>query len=64
MKNLNEDSVTRWIRDLKVGDHGKAGRTFHRLATTLDALWAALLDDPTAQLYGCATPILTLLGSA
>jgi hypothetical protein len=27
-------------------------------------LWAALVDEPMAQLQGCATPILQLLGSA
>jgi hypothetical protein len=25
-------------------------------------LWAALVDEPMAQLHGCATPILKLLG--
>jgi hypothetical protein len=40
------------------------GRAFRRLATISNDLRAALVDEPMAQLHGCATRFLTLHGSA
>jgi hypothetical protein len=40
------------------------GRTFRRETTMLNDLWAAFVDEPMAQLHGCATRFLTLRGSA
>src|SRR6476659_4903347 len=31
------------------------GRAFRRQTTILNDLWAALVDEPMAQLHGCAT---------
>ena len=40
------------------------GRAFRRQTTMSNDLWAALVDEPMAQLHGCATRCLTLRGSA
>ena len=40
------------------------GRAFRRLTTISNDLWAALVDEPMAQLHGCATPIGKFFGSA
>jgi hypothetical protein len=40
------------------------GRAFRRQTTMSNDLWAALVDEPMAQLHGCATRFLTLCGSA
>ena len=37
---------------------------FRRQTTMSNGLWAALVDEPMAQLHGCATRFLTLRGSA
>jgi hypothetical protein len=38
------------------------GRAFRRLRTKFNDVWAALVDEPTSQLHGCATKLLKLLG--
>src|SRR5262249_10080974 len=40
------------------------GEAFRRQTTMSNGLWAALVDEPMAQLHGCANWLLTSRGSA
>src|SRR5262249_50047701 len=40
------------------------GEAFRRQRTMSNGLWAALVDEPRAQLHGCANWFLTSRGSA